>query len=487
MVPTHFKADAGDIRLVLRVYFMVFMAAIAWVADKCLYSRAKLRLVRTKILPVNQAVGWVQGFGLVEAIWSLQRPPGGRLGCLIMVVVFLLSSLTDLIPAKLVVPSPHKTRCNFDSGLIFNKTGSSWKYPPSSGASFVIAQNSQYYSTNHSCQMGIYSKANQETNFCAQDNDILGTWLCTTGPNVSYTAGKSSTAIKTDLQKRALLPFNTSSIGIFRSEIDTDFSHLVLWGSDATSDLGDEIWGIQAAVQTKSTYEDPLEMLTMNCSMHAPAAEAVLREMYSWSALAEWVETFQGVMYYGSDSTVYSDFGGCMATLLNTMIMIQGSDDNLFSEPGPDDEQTQGCIVTRTYVPVTVEVLVLVVAGLLICLLVAWVFYVYQLRWYKAQNTHDQGMKDAAEHLPDNLMAWVALAAREHMKANNLSLKGDHKMGLKDCVVGLEFAGGRPEMTVKYKDANTEGYHLLGFPHGMTASGKNGATASGREISETTP
>jgi hypothetical protein len=103
----------GYVRLILRVYFIVVMAGIAWLAEKILQSRAKLQVIRTRSVPVHRVLGWMQGFDLIKAVWSLRQLPGGKIGYLAMVVIFALSKLTDLITTTLVQQVSVQSRCDF--------------------------------------------------------------------------------------------------------------------------------------------------------------------------------------------------------------------------------------------------------------------------------------------------------------------------------------------------------------------------------------
>jgi hypothetical protein len=130
--------SAGHARLILRVYFIVAMAAIAWLAEKVLQARAKLEVIETRKVPVTRVLGWIQGFELVKAVWSLRQFPGGRIGYLAMVLVFSLSKLADLITTTLVQQVPIQSRCAFGEGLVFNETGPAYfTYPPVNGAPYI--------------------------------------------------------------------------------------------------------------------------------------------------------------------------------------------------------------------------------------------------------------------------------------------------------------------------------------------------------------
>jgi hypothetical protein len=240
--------SAGHARLVLRVYFIVMIAATAWLAEKCLQSRAKLQVMRTRSVPVYRVLGWIQGFDLLKAVLTLRQLPGGKVGYLAMVLIFALSKLADLITTTLVQQVPFQSRCAFGEGLVLNQTGPAlFLYPPVNGAPFIVAHNSQYFSLNNSCLYGIYNKVNRNINFCPEDQDIISTWSCYSGSTLSYPAGYSLDAIAADFQSQNLL---YSDISDTYTKFGSYYNHFVMWGSSATSDAVGTSWDVRAAVQT---------------------------------------------------------------------------------------------------------------------------------------------------------------------------------------------------------------------------------------------
>jgi hypothetical protein len=69
--------SSGNARLVLRVYFLTFVGLITWLADGVLQSRAQLKIIQHGSIRVHTALGWLQGFQLVKAVWELRQLPGG--------------------------------------------------------------------------------------------------------------------------------------------------------------------------------------------------------------------------------------------------------------------------------------------------------------------------------------------------------------------------------------------------------------------------
>jgi hypothetical protein len=238
--------------------------------------------------------------------------------------------------------------------------------------SLVVVHNSQYFSTYNSCPYGIYTKVNRDTNFCPEEQDMLGTWSCTSEPSLTYSAGYSLPDIATDLQNRGLLYSNISAIS---SDFgDGYYGHAVMWSS-SVSDDSDTVWDVRAAIQTNDSPYDNVVMLPVSCSMNAPNAETIQSQMESVTSLGVWKATFQGLMYYGTGTPVVQDPEQELAMLLNTMVMVYGGNNMLLTVSAPNADHTQGCIVSATHIPLVVEALVLIIATLLVILTVLLTSY----------------------------------------------------------------------------------------------------------------
>jgi hypothetical protein len=250
--------------------------------------------------------------------------------------------------------------------------------------------------------------------------------------------------IGTDFQNRGLLYSNISSS---YTAFGDYYGHFIMWSSSA-SDESDTVWDVRAAVQTNYSPYDDVVMLPLSCSVNAPSAETIQSQMESVTSLNVWKSAFQGLMYYGTGTPVIQDPEQELAMLLNTMVMVYGGNNMLLSVPAIDTDQTQGCMITATHVPLVVEALVLIVAGLLIGLTILLTSYTLRL-WAK-----DRVLKEATNDLPDTVVAWAALAAKEHQLSKQESLPGKVKQrALKNWVVGLEVVNGQRKLRVMPTDS----------------------------------
>jgi hypothetical protein len=174
---------------------------------------------------------------------------------------------------------------------------------------------------------------------------------------VTYPAGTSiAEIILPGFISRGLLYSNVNSWE--SSRLRDSYAHLVIWGSSATSNDDDSSWDVRAAIQTNSSPDPALDevvMLPLFCSMDAPIAETIVSQMNSPEVLFNWVPTFQGLMYYGALTPVVHDPEQELAMLLNTMAMVYGGNNMLLSSPALNADQTQGCIITATRIPLGVD------------------------------------------------------------------------------------------------------------------------------------
>jgi hypothetical protein len=113
-------------------------------------------------------------------------------------------------------------------------------------------------------------------------------------------------------------------------------------------------------------------------------------------------------MYYSTLTPVVQDPEQELAMLLNTMVMVYGGKIYYCRPQLSTQIRPKGCIITATHIPLVVEALVLIVARILIGLSIVLVSYTLLL-W-----STDKILKAATKYVPDSVMGWAALAAKEH-------------------------------------------------------------------------
>jgi hypothetical protein len=173
--------DSGVLRLVLRVYFIIFITLLSLIGSQCCKCAAKVDLLQGKNVDLNRMTGWLRLSDILTCIWKLRRLPGGLWLGLVMIITALLSTAADLTVALLVVPVDGLGECIFTEGLVMNwETPEAFNRPPPNGFPALIATNVQIYSNNSGCLVGIYTKVpqNGDPYFCGRDIDVLGGWGC---------------------------------------------------------------------------------------------------------------------------------------------------------------------------------------------------------------------------------------------------------------------------------------------------------------------
>ena len=200
---------------------------------------------------------------------------------------------------------------------------------------YIVAHNAQYFSLNNTCSIGIYSKVNQDFNFCPDAQDILGSWVCSTDGTRTYSAGYNQKALAVDLIEQGFL--YSGPIGEQFGFGDGYYHHLVLWSSSIglATENSKDVWDVRAAIQTNaSPFDENVNMLAVSCHMNAVPAETITGAMNSTAALDMWKATFQGLMYYGTGTRSISNPALELAILLNTMTMVQGGRQHASFHPG---------------------------------------------------------------------------------------------------------------------------------------------------------
>ena len=109
---------SSNARLILRVYFLILIGLITWLADGVLQYRAQLRIMKHGSIRVHTALGWLQGFQLVKI--GVGSPPASRRHTWIQCdgdLLFALSKVTDLLTAIFVVQLEGKVTVSVRAGF----------------------------------------------------------------------------------------------------------------------------------------------------------------------------------------------------------------------------------------------------------------------------------------------------------------------------------------------------------------------------------
>ena len=401
--------STAAVRLILRLYFLLALATTSWIARKVLHASSKISIAKRRSIPATRASGALDGLDLVLAAVSTRSLPGGRAGFFLLLLIFALSKGTDLLTTYLVVGQKLQSRCAFGQGLVFNDNRFDI-YSPWNGKPVSVLQNAQMSAISNGCNYGIYRKVNLDLNFCPGEEDMIGSWKCSyVATNRTYPAGTDNATIFEDLITKGLLYENTF---LELSHINDSFNHLAMWSTSAASDSDGTEWSIRAAVQTNWQIDTDVQLAVLNCTMNAAGAANTHRNMASLYDLNGWVATFQGLMYWGTNTPAIGDILDQLAILLNTMTMIAGGNNYLLASPQADADQTQGCLVPATLVPPVMVGIFFGTTALFIAMVIAWAVTLVLLKNCKSHLIYEKAK--ALEMVPHNLQSWALLSAREH-------------------------------------------------------------------------
>ncbi|KAF5681910.1 hypothetical protein FDENT_7879 [Fusarium denticulatum] len=401
--------NTAEVRVVLRVYFLVVLALTGFFVRRVLHGRNKLRILGGGSILATRALNSLDGLDLLLAPLKLRALPSGAFGFSFLLFLFVLGKAADLLTSYLVVNHLIQSRCSFGQGLVFDD-GANLPMPPFNGRPFQVVQNAQLLAVNNSCPYGIYKKLNTDSSFCPEKRDILGSWNCNIVNDQtpqSWPSGTNSSDIAQGMNQKGLIYDNGY---VEQTQWSSGFvNHLVIWSTSATLDSDGSLWSVKAAVETTYKSEDDIQLTPLTCSVSASGAEQTIRGMASGTTLKEWVPTFQGLMYNGFNTSAIQDVQDALAILLNTITMISGGNNYLLAEPGPGQDKTQGCLARAAYVPTVMVVIFLAVAGLGVTAFVAWC--ITSIRLFRSPSE--------LEALPLSAEEWATFAAREYLSTAN--------------------------------------------------------------------
>ncbi|SPJ93285.1 uncharacterized protein FTOL_13891 [Fusarium torulosum] len=313
--------STAEVRVVLRVYFLILLALTGYLARKILHDRVRIRILGNDSVPATRILSSLDGLDLLLAPLRLRAFPSGPFGFAFLLLLFAIGKAADLLTSYLVISQPIQSRCAFGQGLVFNDGHTNFPMPPFNGRPVQVVQNAQLLAVNHSCPYGIYKKLNTDFQFCPDKRDILGSWNC-----------------------------------------------------NARNTLGN---------------------------------------MASVKALRSWSPIFQGLMYWGTNTTAIPDIPDALAMLLNTMTMISGGSNYLLATPPAGEDTSQGCRKPAAYVPSTMVGIVVVVTVLCVLTCSAWCTIAIRLCYAKRSVQWPKSAREV-EALPLSVEEWATFGAREH-------------------------------------------------------------------------
>jgi hypothetical protein len=203
---------------------------------------------------------------------------------------------------------------------------------------------------------GIYRKIRQEDDwyFCAGNDDVYGGWDCfDMGKDEQWPSSTDLETIGAWLFQHNLQYFNGS---VNSDDAGSTTTHEVFWSSSAPTDNSSQPFDVLISVDMNSSYSDTKTFKTSFCNVTASRAECqdglnnILSKMESKSTIYYWIAGLQGVVYMGSGSVPSADLKPNLEQYLNTMTMVEGGSNNVFSTTPNGDPPYYGCLTSQAEV-----------------------------------------------------------------------------------------------------------------------------------------
>jgi hypothetical protein len=278
---------------------------------------------------------------------------------------------------------------------------------------YTMVTQSQISSKANGGLLGIFRKANGNTNFRAEEQDILGHWECQeTQPSLKYNNTISARAVFQDLIDGGYLYENTSDY--YASGFPDDSWDRFLAWSPSAGDLTREAWNLKAAYNHGYGDNQPHLIRTFLCSMKAPSVEWILTKLYAVRTLSLYKGMTAGKIYEQNNWNQPTEVASILESILESIIMIGWGGDVSETDP-PIGDPTQGCIMTLAAVPWPVGTLLFLATLIALLHVVFLLFSELELRRLqrKLPPTVAEYIKTET---PNGLIDWMIQAVREHKK-----------------------------------------------------------------------
>ena len=230
-----------------------------------------------------------------------------------------------------------------------------------------------------------------------------------------------------------------SNASVYRYYYGSRTVHEVFWSSSAPTDYSSQPFDVLISVDMNSSISDIKTFKTFFCNITASNAEyqvglnKILSKMESKSTIEQWIAGLQGVVYMGSQSVPSADLKTNLEQFLNTMIMVEGGNNDVFSTTLNGDTPFYGCLTWQAEVHPIILFLV-GFAGFIF--LVTLIYYFMLLTKLSAlsmvTNFRPNSNLESRANLrpiPDSILSWILQAAREnalqtvHMSTGNRDVK----------------------------------------------------------------
>ncbi|KAK4570130.1 hypothetical protein LTR86_002210 [Recurvomyces mirabilis] len=400
-------------RIVARVIFIVLSLYLAVIGSACYGIQLKLKLLKTHRVPIVHTAGWLTADEILDQVHRLRCIPNLR-WWVPMAVFALLSRVADVSTAT-IQPRPNRNQtCRFDTGMVLSPDDTTqpytWTIPPAHTKGQMWATNAQLISLAHGCDMGIYSKVGDNWSFCARQTDIWGSWTCKHANSHIYPAVLLTPQdVVQDLVNRTLLYPGASPFSAHNQRDMTRSTQLVAWSNSLRNATG--LFEVKACIDQSQSFRKPATA----ANVYATETRNIMNNFSPASTLDQWLSVLQGAVYNGSHVGASSSSGYIernLTLVLNSMIMVAGSSDDLSMRALEGDDGLQGCLLYPTWIPDWLIGLSIGFVTTCIAMTIYYAILQYQL--------HHRTDRDLIKHMPIGPWEWMAQAVVEAEHTDNI-------------------------------------------------------------------
>jgi hypothetical protein len=274
------------------------------------------------------------------------------------------------------------------------------------------------------CLQGIYRKIPQEDDwyFCAGEDDVYGGWDCfDVDRDEQWPSSTGLDTIGTWLFQNNLQYANGS---VNSDDAGSTTTHEVFWSSSAPTDVSSQPFDVLISVDMNASYSDTKTFRTFYCNVTASRAEyqdglnKILSKMESMSTIYNWIAGLQGVVYMGSGSAPSADLKSNLEQYLNTMTMVEGGSNNVFTTTPNGDPPYYGCLTNQAEVHPIILLLVGFAGFIFLVTLIYYFMLLTKLSTHfvatKFRPNLSAESRANIKPVPDSTLSWILQAAREN-------------------------------------------------------------------------
>jgi hypothetical protein len=436
-----FQVESSHLRVGLRVYCTLLFLVLAFVGDRCCANRAMIRLSQKSSLPISMMTGWLNAISAVRMWIAQKRLPAGFFG-IVMIAAELMDIGSDLLVSGLVKPIQIPSRCPFGQGIVLTATPVNYTSIPGFwGLGYQMVSQAQSNSEKNNGLLGLYEKINQDPNFRAESQDVVGHWDCVDiQHDVIYDWNLTQAEVTADLQSKGYL-YNNTTRQLTGGYADGTWNGYFAWGCSVPQ-TEYQPWDMRASlsVEKQSQYDRKL-IRSYRCVLNAPLYEWVVGRIEGKIALDQWVFLTYGLFELEPDRPVTE----ILSSVLESMTMI-GWQPPLDSKPTGDP--TQGCIIAHAEIPWPLFTFLALATLSFLALIIYWVTSSVRLRRLQSSSSSSkQYSKYIRAETPNGLLGWMIQAGREHIYHSNQPINAQDilrlELGPNDREL-LELSDGTP-------------------------------------------